>query len=86
MLGRARTLLLLHGLNALLALLTVAVPLLGWAPPRFALLGLSCPYAWAYLRQVERTEDIHFLCDVVSDGELLVLAGAVLLVTRLPGF
>ncbi|WP_375769135.1 UbiA family prenyltransferase [Archangium gephyra] len=85
-LGRARTLRLLQGLNALLAVLAVAVPLLGLAPPRFALLGLSCPYAWAYLRQVERSRDIHFLCDVVSDGELLVLAGAVLLVTRLAGF
>jgi len=85
-LGRARTLRLLHGLNALLALLAVAVPLLGLAPPCFALLGVSCLYAWAYLRQVERTKDIHFLCDVVSDGELLVLAGGVLLVTRLPGF
>lgn len=84
-LGRTRTLRLLQGLNALLAVFALAVPLLGWASPLFALLAVSCLYAWAYLRQVERTQDIHFLCDVVSDGELLVLASVVLLVTRLPG-
>ncbi|MCY1083230.1 UbiA family prenyltransferase [Archangium lansingense] len=84
-LGRARTLRLLHGINVLLVLLALAVPLFGLASPRFALLGVSCLYAWVYLRRVERTEDIHFLCDVVSDGELLVLAGVVLLVTWLPG-
>ncbi len=39
------------------------MPLLGLAPPRFALLGLSCLYAWAYLHRAERGEDLHFLCD-----------------------
>lgn len=84
-LGRARTLRLLQGLNGLLALLALAVPLLGWARPGFALLGGSCLYAWAYLRRAEHREDLHFLCDVVVDGELLVLAGGVLLATLLAG-
>jgi 4-hydroxybenzoate polyprenyltransferase len=82
-LGRTRTVRLLEGVNVLLAGLALAVPLLGWAPPAFALLGLSCLYAGAYLRRVEGSADLHFLCDVVSDGELLVLASAVLLLTRL---
>lgn len=82
-LGRARTLRLLHGINALLAVLAVGVPLLGLAPPVFGLLGVSCLYAWAYLREAERTEDLHFICDVVSDGELLLMAGVLLPGTRL---
>jgi 4-hydroxybenzoate polyprenyltransferase len=81
-LGRARTLRLLHGLNGLLALLTLAVPLPGLARPVFALLGVSCLYAWAYLRRAESREDLHFLSDVVADGELGVLAIVVLLGTR----
>jgi 4-hydroxybenzoate polyprenyltransferase len=80
-LGRARTLRLLHGVNALLALLTLAVPLLGLARPAFALLGVSCLYAGAYLWRARSLEDLHFLSDVVSDGELGVLAGVVLLGT-----
>ncbi|MFL5359061.1 UbiA family prenyltransferase [Archangium sp.] len=84
-LGRAKTLRRLHVLNGLLVLLTVAVPLLGWARPAFVLLGVSCVYAAAYLRRAESSEDIHFLCDVVSDGEQLVLAGVVLLGTALAG-
>ena len=83
-LGRARTLRLLHGLNVLLALLCLVTPLLGLARPAFALLGVSSLYAWAYLRRAESSEDLHFLCDVVSDGEQLVLAGVVLLGTALP--
>ena len=83
-LGRARTLRLLHVLNGLLALLSLGVPLLGLARPAFVLLGASCAYAWAYLRRAGSTEDLHFLCDVVSDGEQLVLAGVVLLGTALP--
>ena len=78
-LGRAKTLRVLHGINVLLLLLTLAVPLLGLARPAFALLGTSCLYAWAYLRRAGSSEDIHFLCDVVSEGEQLVLAGVVLL-------
>jgi 4-hydroxybenzoate polyprenyltransferase len=84
-LGRTKTLRVLHVLNGLLALLTVAVPLLGLARPAFVLLGVSCAYAWAYLRRAGFSEDLHFLCDVVSDGEQLVLAGVVLLGTSLPG-
>ena len=78
-LGRARTVRLLQGVNVLLAVLVLAVPLLGLARPAFVLLGLSSLYAGVYLRQVHSTGDIHFLCDVVSDGELLVLAAGVLL-------
>lgn len=84
-LGRAATLRLLHGINGGLVLLTVAVPLLGLARPAFALLAVSCAYAGAYLRRAGSSDDLHFLCDVVSDGEQLVLAGVVLLGLALPG-
>jgi 4-hydroxybenzoate polyprenyltransferase len=78
-LGRARTLRLLHAGNAALAAATLAVPLLGWARPLFALLAASSVYAWIYLRAIAAGGDPHFLCDVVADGELLLLSALVLL-------
>jgi 4-hydroxybenzoate polyprenyltransferase len=80
-LGRARTLHLLHAGNIALAAAVVAVPLLGWARPLFALLAASSVYAWIYLRRLSAGADPHFLCDVVADGELLVLSVLVLLAT-----
>lgn len=80
-LGRARTLRLLHAGNLILAAAAVAVPLLGWARPFFALLAASSVYAWIYLRRLAAGGDPHFLCDVVADGELLVLSALVLLAT-----
>jgi 4-hydroxybenzoate polyprenyltransferase len=80
-LGRARTLRLLHAANAALAVGTVAAPLLGWARPLFVLLAASSVYAWIYLRRIAAGGDPHFLCDVVADGELLLLAPLILLAT-----
>lgn len=80
-LGRARTLRLLHAGNAALAAATIAVPLLGWARPLFALLAASSVYGWIYLRGLAAGGDPHFLCDVVADGELLLLSALVLLAT-----
>ncbi|HYR11403.1 MAG TPA: UbiA family prenyltransferase, partial [Longimicrobium sp.] len=80
-LGRARTLRLLHAGNAALAAATLAVPLLGWARPLFALLAASSVYACLYLRALAAGGDPHFLCDVVADGELLLLSALVLLAT-----
>jgi heme O synthase-like polyprenyltransferase len=80
-LGRARTLRLLQAVNAALAAATLAVPLLGWARPLFALLAASSVYAWLYLRALAAGRDPHFLCDVVADGELLLLSVLVLLAT-----
>ncbi|HEX6369253.1 MAG TPA: UbiA family prenyltransferase [Longimicrobium sp.] len=77
-LGRARTLRLLHAGNAALAAATLAVPLLGGARPLFALLAASSVYAWIYLRAIAAGGDPHFLCDVVADGELLLLSALVL--------
>lgn len=77
-LGRARTLRLLHACNAALAAATLAVPLLGWARPLFALLAASSVYTWIYLRALAAGGDPHFLCDVVADGELLLLSALVL--------
>jgi 4-hydroxybenzoate polyprenyltransferase len=76
-LGRARTLRLLHAGNALLAAVFVALPLLGVVDRRFALLAFSSAYAAWYLWRMQRGGDAHFLCDVVADGELLVQAGVV---------
>lgn len=78
LLGRARTLRLLHGANALLGAAALAAPLLGAAPARFALLATGSVYAWGYLRAFAAGVDPHFLCDVVADGELLVLSAVVL--------
>ena len=78
MLGRARTLRLLHGANALLGAATLAVPLLGGAPAGFALLAAGSVYTGGYLRACAAGGDPHFLCDVVADGELLVLSALVL--------
>ncbi|HEX2202249.1 MAG TPA: UbiA family prenyltransferase, partial [Longimicrobium sp.] len=83
-LGRAPTLRLLHATNALLGAGAVVAPAAGLAPPAFALLALGSVYAWAYLRRFARGGDPHFLCDVVADGEILVLA-AVVLAARLLG-
>ncbi|HEX7241635.1 MAG TPA: UbiA family prenyltransferase [Longimicrobiaceae bacterium] len=73
-LGGRTILRLLRVANAALAVLAVAAPLLGWAPPLFAVLAAGSLYAGIYLRRMETGDDPHFLCDVVSDGELLVLA------------
>jgi 4-hydroxybenzoate polyprenyltransferase len=73
-LGRARTLRLLHAGNVLLAAAVIAASVLRLAPPGFALLAASSAYAWAYLRAMARGGDPHFLCDVVADAELMVLA------------
>jgi 4-hydroxybenzoate polyprenyltransferase len=80
-LGRTRTLRLLHAGNAALAAAVLAVPLLGWARPLFALLAASSVYAWIYLRALAAGGDPHFLCDVAADGELLLLSVLVLLAT-----
>lgn len=77
-LGGARTLRLLHAANALLGAALLAAPALGLVPPPFALLALSSLYAWAYLRRMAAGRDVHFTCDVVADGELLVLSAVVL--------
>lgn len=80
-LGRARTLRLLHAGNVALAVAVVAVPLLGGGRPLFALLAASSVYAWLYLRALDAGGDPHFLCDVVADGELLLLSLLVLVAT-----
>jgi 4-hydroxybenzoate polyprenyltransferase len=78
LLGRDRTLRLLHAANLLLGMMTLTAPLLGVVRPLFALLAISSVYAWGYLRAMASGGDPHFLCDVVADGELLVLSGIVL--------
>lgn len=80
-LGRAGTLRLLHTGNVALAAATLAVPVFGWARPLFALLAASSVYVWLYLRAIAAGGDPHFLCDVVADGELLLLSVLVLLAT-----
>lgn len=77
LLGPVRTLRLLQSANLLLAAGVLAVPLLGWASASFALLAASSVYAGVYLRRVAAGGDVHFLCDVVADSELLVLAALV---------
>jgi 4-hydroxybenzoate polyprenyltransferase len=77
-LGRTRTLRLLRAANALLGAAALAAPLLLPLRPAFALLAWSSVYAGVYLRALRAGSDPHFLCDVVADGELLVLSALVL--------
>ena len=79
--GAHRTLRLLHGLNLALGGFTLVAPVLGWAPPAFAALAVGTPFAMGYLRRMAGPGSLHFLCDVVADGELYV-AGLALLVVR----
>ncbi|HET6231724.1 MAG TPA: UbiA family prenyltransferase [Longimicrobiaceae bacterium] len=79
-LGRRRTLRLLHAANAAAGVFCIAAPLLGWVPPAFAFLALGSVYAWLYLRRLSSpAADLHFLCDVIADGELFIPASLVLL-------
>lgn len=80
-LGGHRSRRLLHALNLALGVFALAVPLLGWAPPAFATLAVGTPFATWYLRRMAGPGSLHFLCDVVADGELYV-AGLAFLVLR----
>lgn len=81
-LGRARVLRLLHAANLALGAAALAAPLLLPLPSAFALLAAGSVYAWGYLRAMGTGADEHFVCDVVADGELLVLSALVLLASR----
>lgn len=79
-LGRARAFKVLHGGNAALAVTILVPTMVGVVQPAFGLMTASSVYTWGYLRAMERGGDEHFLCDVVADGELLVLSAVLLLV------
>jgi 4-hydroxybenzoate polyprenyltransferase len=78
--GADRTRRLLHTLNLALGVFALAVPLLGLGPPAFAALAVGTPFATWYLRRTAGSGSLHFLCDVVADGELYVTGLAFLLV------
>ena len=77
-LGSGPTRRLLHVLNLALGACVLAVPMLGLGPPAFAALAVGTPLATWYLRRTAGPGSLHFLCDVIVDGELY-LAGLVLL-------
>lgn len=79
--GARRSRRLLHALNLALGVFALVIPMLGWAPPAFAALAVGTPFATGYLRRMAGTGSLHFLCDVVVDGELYV-AGLAFLVFR----
>lgn len=79
-LGSTRTRRLLHVLNGVLGLYLIVVPALGIAPASFSALAVGAPLAMWYLGQTGQQTSLHFLCDVVVDGELYV-AGLALLLT-----
>ena len=79
-LGPDRTRRLLHGMNLALGIFLLLVPALGLAPPAFAALAVGTPLATWYLNRTAQPGSMHFLCDVVVDGEMY-LAGLALLVT-----
>lgn len=82
-LGRARARKVLHTLNLSLGAFLLVLVLLELAPPAFAALGVSVPLSAWYLRKTARPGPLHFLCDVVVDGELYVAGAAVLLALSL---
>jgi 4-hydroxybenzoate polyprenyltransferase len=79
-LGPARTRRLLHGMNLALGIFLLLVPALGLVPPAFAALAVGTPLATWYLNRTAQPGSMHFLCDVVVDGEMYV-AGLALLVS-----
>ncbi len=82
-LGPARTRRLLQGLNLGLGILLVALPALGLAPLALGSLTVGTPLAAWYLQRTAEPGPLHFLCDVVVDGELYVAGLAFLLVIGL---
>jgi 4-hydroxybenzoate polyprenyltransferase len=79
-LGPERTRRLLHGMNLALGVFLLLAPALGVAPPAFSALAVGTPLATWYLNRTAQPGSMHFLCDVVVDGELYV-AGLALLVS-----
>jgi len=79
-LGPERTRRLLHGMNLALGIFLLLAPALGLAPPAFSALAVGTPLATWYLNRTAQPGSMHFLCDVVVDGELY-LAGLALLVS-----
>jgi len=82
-LGRARTRKVLHTLNLAQGSFLLALTLLGLVPTAFAALGVSALFSAWYLRKTAQRAPLHFLCDVVVDGELYVAGAAVLLALSL---
>lgn len=80
-LGGGRTRQLLHALNLALGVFLLAMPVLDLGPPAVAALAVGTPLTGWYLWRFVRTRSLHFLCDVVVDGELYVAGLALLLVT-----
>ncbi|MEW5927560.1 MAG: UbiA family prenyltransferase [Gemmatimonadota bacterium] len=82
-LGRARTLRLLHTANALVGAAAFLAPLLLPVSRLWVFLSAGGVYAWVYLTMMDAPgADEHFVCDVVADGELLVVSALVLLASR----
>jgi 4-hydroxybenzoate polyprenyltransferase len=78
-LGGGRTRQLLHVLNLALGAFLLAIPALGLGPPAVSALAVGTPLATWYLWRFPRSGSLHFLCDVVVDGELYVAGLALLL-------
>jgi 4-hydroxybenzoate polyprenyltransferase len=77
-LGPDRTRKVLHVLNLALGLFVLLVPAAGLAPPAFSMLAVGTPLATWYLNRTAHGGSMHFLCDVVVDGEIYVAALALL--------
>jgi 4-hydroxybenzoate polyprenyltransferase len=78
-LGPERTRWVLHGLNLALGVFLLVAPTLGLAHRAFSALAAGTPLAAWYINRTAHGGSMHFLCDVVVDGEIYV-AGLALLV------
>lgn len=73
-LGYTRTRNVLQLLNAFIGLFFVLAVFFGIMPLIAVLLVFSTIYSFIYLTYLKSKENVHFVCDVVVDGEYFVLA------------
>jgi 4-hydroxybenzoate polyprenyltransferase len=82
-LGYERTWHVLHAINLLLGLLFIAGLMIGILPQITLPLIFSMIFSFIYLSYLRFPRNIHFVCDVIVDGEYFALASFYFLLTLL---
>ena len=73
-LGYEKTRNVLQALNLLVGVVFLEITMLGLLPQLSLLLVFSTVYTFVYLTALKLRRDVHFICDVIVDGEYLALA------------